>query len=75
MANPQTGGAKIYERPDRKPISPLLIIVLVLVLVTIGYLAYRALAPAARSERQAQPGQIALFLQQQQATDRFVRRV
>jgi hypothetical protein len=73
MANPPTEGAKIYERPERKAISPLMIVVLVLVLATVGYLAYRALAPAAQSNRQGQAGQIALFLPEQRATDNFVR--
>jgi len=73
MANPPTEGAKIYERPERKAISPLMIVVLALVLVTVGYLLYRALVPAARPDRQGQAGQITLVLIPEEGTDRFVR--
>jgi hypothetical protein len=73
MADSPTKGAKIYERPERKTLSPVMIVVLVLILATVGYLLYRALTPAARPNRATQTGQITRFLSLQEAPNSIVR--
>lgn len=58
MANSPESGARIYDRPERKTISPVLVIVALLLLCLSGYFAYRAFTGRMAANPQNPPGVI-----------------
>jgi hypothetical protein len=58
MANSPGSGARIYDRPERKTVSPLILVLVLLALLVAGYFAYRAWGPGAAGAPQNPPGMI-----------------
>lgn len=58
MANVPESGAKIYDRPERKTVSPLILVVGFVIILAAAYFIYRAWGPGAAASPQNPPGMI-----------------
>ena len=47
MPENSTPNVKVYDRPERTGPSPVMLVIIVLVVLTVGYFVYRSMHPAA----------------------------